>query len=818
MKRNGIKALGVPLLGALALFLASCGQQPPPSNGGGNGGGSQPTTGTLEVTVLDNATGNPIQGASVVAQRNATPYNLGTTNAQGKVSATLEPGTYNVTASANGYQQGSATATVTAGQTATLTLRLQAQVQPPAGPGVCVPGGDTSYRTELVAVGDDPKGVKSIQITGPRAGTYCFVAGVLELRIYLPQSEANNFQVILQSTDNPQANQVIPHTWQGSYFVARIDTRNQQLQGVIQRLIVKRQAGGNDIRDQVWTVVPDNLPPQLPDVRPVSAIDPVEAGGPQPERWIGGPASYRVTLTLENQDLVDQPDPTTLLASGIREVRFYAFRVGGYRAEPRVGEGKLIGVARARPYQVEWNTRDGNWPDGKYYVYAVAEDWMGNAHPHPTGGVRLAGFFVNVDNTAPGVSISVVDRGTGDVGRAFNPGAGLDKYRCDNPNYTYGDGRIDIFLADPDYVSGCARVTYTASDTGVGLGQGDVELSWAAVSVDVPEAPSPFTLDLNVNDVNGPVTFVIKAKDRLGNESQASKPVTVDNRRPELSINSLYLPQQPSMVDPDVVLAGSQLGVRVAATDTLSGVKFVRMYMASDATAAQPEVRLPFWNANVDPGSTLSSNGRGLIQLPVQVANNRYVGEISGGEGDVLVPVLDPTNEKRPDRPDYRDVSRPDPTDSRADLIAIAVDRAGNAKPTFRRIHVRHTDELTNGIDGSRARLYRNNPVAGEHEIKPEPISDANFSGAYRTLERSTEQVDKYAAFYRSGSTPLPYDDPNEPYDLPSYLSTYPSYTLYGLVQLVNTLPFKLVDPDTTGLFGVLFNNYGHMEDVPFQP
>lgn len=35
MKRNGIKALGVPLLGALALFLASCGQQPPPSNGGG---------------------------------------------------------------------------------------------------------------------------------------------------------------------------------------------------------------------------------------------------------------------------------------------------------------------------------------------------------------------------------------------------------------------------------------------------------------------------------------------------------------------------------------------------------------------------------------------------------------------------------------------------------------------------------------------------------------------------------------------------------------------------------------------------------------
>lgn len=72
----------------------------------------------------------------------------------------------------------------------------------------------------------------------------------------------------------------------------------------------------------------------------------------------------------------------------------------------------------------------------------------------------------------------------------------------------------------------------------------------------------------------------------------------------------------------------------------------------------------------------------------------------------------------------------------------------------------------------------------------------------------------KYAAFYRAGTTPLPYDDPGDVYDLPSYLSSPISYTVYTLLQVVNTVPYKLVEPDTANLFGVLFNNYGHMEDL----
>ncbi len=74
MKGNRIKAFGVSLLGALALFLASCGQQPPPS----------PQQGSLEVTVLDASNNNPIPGAVVGVSGPQTTS--GVTDNQGKVT------------------------------------------------------------------------------------------------------------------------------------------------------------------------------------------------------------------------------------------------------------------------------------------------------------------------------------------------------------------------------------------------------------------------------------------------------------------------------------------------------------------------------------------------------------------------------------------------------------------------------------------------------------------------------------------------------------------------------------------------------------
>ncbi len=140
MKGNGLKTFGFSLLGALALFLASCGQQPPPA----------PQTGNLSVTVLDASNNNPIPGALVgVAGPQST---TGVTDAQGRATFSgLPAGSYTVNASASGYQAASSSANVQAGQTAQVTLRLN----PSGGTG----GGNQDAtsrvrRLEIVSVTD----------------------------------------------------------------------------------------------------------------------------------------------------------------------------------------------------------------------------------------------------------------------------------------------------------------------------------------------------------------------------------------------------------------------------------------------------------------------------------------------------------------------------------------------------------------------------------------------------------------------------------------------------------------------------------------
>ncbi|WP_038058618.1 carboxypeptidase regulatory-like domain-containing protein [Thermus amyloliquefaciens] len=142
MKGNRLKAFGFSLLGALALFLASCGQQPPPS----------PQTGNLSVTVLDASNNNPIPGAVVGVSGPQTTSGL--TDSQGKVTfSNLPVGSYTVVASSSGYQQASSTANVQANQTAQVTLRLT----PSSGGGGG--GGDSDgtskvARLEIVSVAD----------------------------------------------------------------------------------------------------------------------------------------------------------------------------------------------------------------------------------------------------------------------------------------------------------------------------------------------------------------------------------------------------------------------------------------------------------------------------------------------------------------------------------------------------------------------------------------------------------------------------------------------------------------------------------------
>ncbi len=110
MKGVRLKALGVALLGALALMFAGCGQQ---------GGGSQaptqaPTKGSLTVNVSP-------AGAQVQV---TGPGGFSQSFTGGKTLTDLDPGDYTVQASKAGYFTASATHKVEAGKTTTVVLNL----------------------------------------------------------------------------------------------------------------------------------------------------------------------------------------------------------------------------------------------------------------------------------------------------------------------------------------------------------------------------------------------------------------------------------------------------------------------------------------------------------------------------------------------------------------------------------------------------------------------------------------------------------------------------------------------------------------------
>ncbi len=114
MKGVRLKALGVALLGALALIFAGCGQQ--------GGGSTQAPKGSLTVNV-----------APADAQVQVTgPGGYSQSFTGGKTLTDLNPGSYTVQATKTGYFPAQATHQVEAGKTTTVVLNLLPQ--PTAGP------------------------------------------------------------------------------------------------------------------------------------------------------------------------------------------------------------------------------------------------------------------------------------------------------------------------------------------------------------------------------------------------------------------------------------------------------------------------------------------------------------------------------------------------------------------------------------------------------------------------------------------------------------------------------------------------------------
>lgn len=635
MKRNGIKALGVPLLGALVLFLASCGQQPPPSNGGGGGGGS------------------------------TTPPTPPT----------------------------------------------------PPGPGVCVPKGDTSFSFTMKGEGGV---IKSIQRTNG-SGEDCFVRGNITFEVKAPGA---SIQIALGTTNNFQAGQVRA----SGQDTARLTLDTSTVTQGEPLFVIARVDRDGAIRDQYYRVVPDNLPPELPTVRPVNKLNPDEPKN----RWI----NKAVTLDLQNPDLRDNPNAPELLASGLKRVVFKAKKIDD--TGKLIGKPITIGEATHYPFRVNWDTRTVQ--DGRYLVYAVAEDAMGNVNRDPDAPV--SGFVVGVDNTAPTIDLAVKDKGPGGV-------------------TVTGDRKIDIFSAQPGFVSGVAQVTYCAEDGGVGIPGEDLkaDLNWGAGNQSLSPAPcgTKGTVDIDVNKVDdGEVTFTLRAKDALGNEASTSVKVTVDNNAPTL--DRLLVNGQAT--SPSItVRAGDQATFEALASDATTQVREVRFYYAAT-------------------GGTAPLADGGLLQI-ARVSSPNY---------RVVFPVLDPKNLKK------------DSTPSDLYVIAIAVDQAGNAVAEYTTLKVKHTANIDGGINAAGATLIRRGVPGGvEHEVHSTNLNRDDFSNVLKDGKRL------YVAYYL--------EDKFDGLTLPKAgrLPEGVNATVRRVVEVKDTYPYWLFH--SSQLNALLFNEYGHWGD-----
>jgi hypothetical protein len=528
--------------------------------------------------------------------------------------------------------------------------------------------------------------------------------------------------------------------------------------------------------------VPDNLPPQLPDIVEVSKLSPARTAARG--NWVNG----TFTQQLENlSSLVDNPTGTTAPASGVRAIRYFADRTP---FDGTFNRDIFLGEALTSPYSIQVNTNQV-LPDGTYRIFAVAVDQLGNESTGP-----LSAYILNVDNTPPQVTLTARDRGPGDVGTACG-----------------GGGSVDLFPAEAGFISGCAIVDARARDTGVGFFPGTTQLivslgggSPVGFPNTIAAGPGPNDLvrgtgTVNYDAVNGPVTLTATISDELGNQGQATFQATVDNNRPQAPVIT-----SPSLNTYD---AWDQVSFGANSSDSQSQVRELRLFFASnDAPAAG--VTAPVWNANgAQPG---------LVELA----------RIPGASGAVNVRLPDPTNEAggAPQR--------------NLDLIALAVDQAGNAQASFRSLSIRHRATRVNGVNnpgdgsgnnGQRFELTFLAPPNGAPTPAPRPADpglgpQAGLVGRSQYI-LSYVEGDASAAIQEGALARLsfyylaPTSDPLRAslgtaaavaIGLPNYAGNPGFNSVYYLIQDVESAPFRVnwtLEPNR-GLVALIFNVRGH--------
>jgi hypothetical protein len=533
--------------------------------------------------------------------------------------------------------------------------------------------------------------------------------------------------------------------------------------------------------------VPDNLPPQLPDIVEVSKLS--QASTALKGNWV----NETFTQQLENlSSLVDNPTNTTAPASGVRAIRYFADRTP---FDGTFDRDIFLGEALTSPYSIQINTNQV-LPDGTYRIFAVAVDQLGNESTGP-----LSAYFLSVDNTPPRVALTARDRGPGDVGT--NCGGG---------------GNVDLFPAEAGFISGCAIVSASARDTGVGFVASTTQLivSLGGGSPGGPlgtRFPNPIVAGLNsatgtgrviYDAVNGPVTLTATISDELGNQGQATFQATVDNNRP----------QPPVITSPSAGTydAWSQVSFGANGSDSQSQVRELRFFFAApyDPTASATP---PVWNAG--------GARAGLVEL----------GRIPGASGAVNVRLPDPMNGAG--LPNHR-----------LDLIVLAVDQAGNARANFRDLTIRHVAVQDNGVDspgdtdGANGNAFELEFVAPPNAVRIPATGPANPAslGPQAGLVGQSQYILIYrpnAVVIREGRLArlsfyylAPFSDPlrailgtggttASQIGLPDYTDNTGFDDVYYLIQDVETDPFWVnwtLEPNR-GLAALIFNDRGHSSE-----
>jgi hypothetical protein len=419
----------------------------------------------------------------------------------------------------------------------------------------------------------------------------------------------------------------------------------------------------------------------------------------------------------------------------------------------------------------------------------VAVDQLGNESTGP-----LSAYILNVDNTPPRVALTARDRGPGDVGTACG-----------------GGGNVDLFPAEAGFISGCAVVSASAQDTGVGFFAGTTQLivslgGGAPVGFPNPIVAGPTSAagagTVDYDAVNGPVTLTATISDELGNQGQATFQATVDNNRPQAPVIT-----SPSLGTYD---AWSQVSFGANSSDSQSQVRELRLFFASNAAPAAG-VTVPVWNANgAQPG---------LVELA----------RIPGASGAVNVRLPDPTN----------DAGLPNHS---LDLIALAVDQAGNARASFRSLSISHVATAPNGVnnlgDANGAdvpdRAFELDFLAPPTGVvTPAPFPAAPALGPQAGLVGRSQYILSYvdtdaSAAIRDGTLArlsfyylAPTSDPLRAslgtaaavaIGLPNYAGNPGFNSVYYLIQDVESAPFRVnwtLEPNR-GLVALIFNDRGH--------